>query len=136
MEQLGLRVQIIDCTNKARYHAACAISSNLVCALVSESIELLTGCGFTCETALEALSPLIRQTTENILQNGPINALTGAVERCDIETVKKHLNCFPTEKERELYRAVSEKLIGIAKEKNAQTDYLELEKILTGGGSQ
>lgn len=136
LEQLGLRAQMIDGANKARYHAACAISSNLVCALVSESVELLTGCGFTRDTALEALAPLIRQNTENILQNGPTAALTGAVERCDVETVKKHLSCFPTEKECELYRTVSEKLIGIAKNKNPQTGYSELEKILTGGSPQ
>jgi len=133
LEGLGLRAQVIDGAKKARYHAACAISSNLVCALVEESIGLLTDCGFSRGTALEALSPLIRQNMENILQSDPTAALTGAVERCDTETVKKHLGCFPTDKERGLYRAVSEKLIDIAKAKNPQTDYSELEKILTGG---
>lgn len=132
LEQLGLRAQVIDGANKARYHAACAISSNLVCALVSESIELLIDCGFTRDIALEALAPLIRQNTENILRYGPTAALTGAVERCDTETVKKHLNCFLTDKERELYRAVSEKLVEAAKAKNPQTDYSELEEILGG----
>ena len=135
LERFGFRVQIIDGAKKAQYHAACAISSNLICALVSESIELLTNCGFTRDTALEALSPLIRRNTENILQYGPTEALTGAVERCDTETVKKHLNCFKTDKERELYRAVSENLIDVARAKNPQTDYAELEKILTGGSS-
>lgn len=133
LESMDLRVQIIDGEKKARYHAACAISSNLVCALVEESVELLTDCGFTRDTALEALAPLIRQNTENILRHGPIEALTGAVERCDTETVKKHLNCFPTDRERGLYRTVSEKLIDVAKAKNPQTDFSELEKILTGG---
>lgn len=136
LEGMGLRAQVIDGAKKAQYHAACAISSNLVCALVEESVGLLTGCGFTREAALEALSPLIRQNTENILQFGPTAALTGAVERCDTETVKKHLGCFPTAKEREMYRAVSEKLTDLAKTKNPQTDYSELEKLLTGGRSQ
>lgn len=135
LESIGFRVQIIDSAKKVRYHAACAISSNLVCALVEESVELLTDCGFTHNTALEALSPLICRNTENILRNGPTEALTGAVERCDIQTVKNHLGCFPTEKERELYRAVSEKIVEIAKVKNPQTDYSELEKLLTGGCS-
>ncbi len=31
---------------KAAYHAACAIASNLVCALVKKSVDLLAGCGF------------------------------------------------------------------------------------------
>ncbi len=133
LTRLGLRAQIIDGTKKAKYHAACAISSNLVCALVEESVDLLSECGFTRDTALEALSPLIRQNAENILQSDPTAALTGAVERCDTETVKKHLECFRTAMERELYRAVSEKLVDIAKKKNPRTDYSELEKILTGG---
>lgn len=136
LERLGFHAQIIDGAKKVQYHAACAIASNLVCALVAESIELLTECGFTSETAMSALTPLIRQNTENIFRYDPTAALTGAVERCDTETVKKHLKCFATEKERELYRAVSEKLLDIAKVKNPQTDYSELEKILTGGRSQ
>ncbi|MEZ3438101.1 MAG: DUF2520 domain-containing protein [Oscillospiraceae bacterium] len=135
LERLGFRTQIIDGEKKARYHAACAISSNLVCALVAESVEILTDCGFASETAMSALAPLIRRNTENILQSGPTAALTGAVERCDTETVKKHLNCLMTDKERELYRAASEKLLDVAKAKNPQTDYSELEKILTGGRS-
>ena len=136
LERLGFHAQIIDGAKKARYHAACAMASNLVCALVAESVELLTECGFTSEAAMSALAPLIRQNTESILQYGPTAALTGAVERCDTETVKKHLNCFATETERELYRAVSEKLLDVAKEKDPHTDYSELEKILTGGRSQ
>lgn len=136
LEGMDFRVQIIDGAKKARYHAACAISSNLVCALIKESIGLLTDCGFTRDSALEALAPLTRQNTENILRYGPTEALTGAVERCDVETVQKHLNCFKTDKKRELYRTVSERLIEIAKAKNPQTDYSELEKILTGGCSK
>lgn len=131
LERLGFRVQVIDGAKKARYHAACAIASNLVCGLIAESMELLSDCGFTPETAMSALAPLIRRNTENILQSGPTAALTGAVERCDVETVKKHLGCFPTDKERELYRAVSEKLVDIAKSKDPRMDYTAMEKLLT-----
>ncbi|MCM1165541.1 MAG: DUF2520 domain-containing protein [Ruminococcus sp.] len=136
LESMELRVQVIDGAKKARYHAACAVSSNLVCALVEESVELLLDCGFTRETAMDALAPLIRQNTANILRRGPITVLTGAVERGDVGTVQKHLDCFPSAKERELYRAVSEKLVEVAKAKNPHIDYTELEKLLTGGRSQ
>ena len=133
LKNLGFCVQIIDGEVKPMYHAACAIASNLVCALIDESIELMTNCGFTHETALKALSPLIRQNTENILRYGPVKALTGAVERNDVQTVEKHLNCFTTENERELYRVVCERLIKTARAKNPHKDYSELEKLLTGG---
>lgn len=136
LENLGLNVQIISPESKPRYHAACAIASNLVCALMDESVELLTECGFTRESALSALTPLIRKNTENILKYGPASALSGAVERNDIKTVKKHLDCFPTAAEKEMYRAVSERLIKTARAKNPDTDYSELEKLLMGGNQK
>lgn len=133
LSALGPTVQVIPSAGKTRYHAACAISSNLVCALVQESLELLEGCGFSKEGALQALTPLIRSNTEHILHDGPIRALTGPMERCDTKTVAKHLSCFPSEAERELYRAVSRKLMETAQAKHPETDYTYMEKILKEG---
>ncbi len=133
LSTLGPTVQVIPTGTKTRYHAACAISSNLVCALVHESLELLETCGFSKELALQALTPLIRSNTEHILQDGPIGALTGPMERCDTKTVEKHLSCFPSEEERELYRAVSQKLMETAQAKHPETDYTYMEKILKEG---
>ena len=129
---LGLRVQVISGERKARYHAACAIASNLVCGLVQESLELLEDCGFTSETALEALTPLIRSNTAHILREGPVQALTGPAERGDAETVAKHLACLP-EGDRAFYRAVSRKLAVMAETKHPETDYTALETILKEG---
>lgn len=130
LESLGPQVQIIDGGFKARYHAACAISSNLMCALVQESVELLCSCGFSEEGALRALAPLMRSNLEHLIHNGPVDALTGPVERCDTATVEKHLACFDSQDERELYRSVSGKLVAIAAKKNPTRDYTPLEKLL------
>lgn len=127
---LGVRAQRISAEAKVRYHAACAISSNLVCGLVQESLELLTTCGFSEETALQALTPLLRSDLEHIIKDGPVKALTGPVERGDAATVAKHLACFKDEEERELYRAASKKLLSLAKMKYPQRDLSELEKSL------
>lgn len=134
LEGLGLRVQVIPPESKARYHAACAIASNLVCGLVQESLELLETCGFTAETALQALAPLIRSNTAHILGEGPLGALTGPVERGDRATVAKHLACLP-EEDRALYRAVSRKLTDMAREKHPETDFSALETILKEGNA-
>ncbi|MGN0346645.1 MAG: Rossmann-like and DUF2520 domain-containing protein [Lachnospiraceae bacterium] len=130
LEKLGPNVQIIDSSCKVKYHAACAISSNLVCALVQESMELLTQCGFSEELALQALTPLIKSNMNHILSEGPKQALTGPMERGDVKTVEKHLQCFATEAERAMYFSISRKLMQLAKMKNAERDYHGMEGML------
>lgn len=129
LASLGPTVQCIRGETKARYHAACAIASNLMCALVQESIELLEGCGFSGGAALRAITPLMRSNLEHMIQDGPTAALTGPVERGDAFTVKKHLGCLEGD-ERELYRAASVKLVRIAERKHPERDYLPMEKLL------
>lgn len=134
---LDLRVQILPAEkdSKARYHAACAISSNLICALIQESLDLLTSCGFSPDTALQALTPLIQSNLGHILQDGPVHALTGPVERCDTGTVKKHLDCLANLdlSVRERYRIVSQKLVELAQKKHPETNYFPMEMILKEG---
>lgn len=133
LTSLGPAVQIIPGEAKARYHAACAIASNLMCALVQESLELLELCGFSGDTALRAITPLMRSNLEHMIQVGPTAALTGPVERGDATTVEKHLACFASSKERELYRAVSQKLVQIARRRHPERDYQSLEELLKKG---
>ena len=130
LRSLGLTVQIIPPQTKVRYHAACAIASNLMCALVQESLELLDGCGFDRQLALRALAPLMRSNLEHLIEAGPAGALTGPVERGDVTTVEKHLACL-TEEEKTLYRAASRKLVEIASQKNPERSYHEMEQLLT-----
>ena len=66
-----------------------------------------------------------------IFDAGPVNALTGPVERNDVLTVSKHLKCFGTDEEKELYKAVSRKLIEVASEKHPETDYSRLKELLS-----
>lgn len=131
LTSLGNPVRIIDGSVKVRYHAACAISSNLVCALAAESVSLLKECGFTADEALQALRPLAMSNMSKVFESGPVSALTGPVERNDVSTVSKHMKCFGTDEERELYTAVSRKLTEVASEKHPETDYSELRKLLS-----
>ena len=127
---LGVTVQVIPGESKVRYHTACAIASNLVCALVQESIELLETCGFSDDRALHALAPLMRSNLEHLIQDGPVAALTGPVERGDAATVAKHLACLTNPDEQALYRAASRKLVEVAARKNPGRNYQSLEELL------
>lgn len=131
LEGLGCRTQIIPAGAKVRYHAACAMASNLVCALVQQSVDLLVSCGFPPELAADALAPLIRSNVAHLLESGLPDALTGPVERCDTATVEKHLASMPDPGLRELYRLLSLRLIGIAAEKHPHTDYTPMRERLT-----
>ena len=123
-------VKVIDGASKAKYHAACAIASNLYCALMQESLELLSECGFQEQEALKALTPLVESNLKHILQDGPVKALTGPVERGDADTVQKHMCHITEEANRRQYMAVSSKLLEVAKKKNPDRDYSEVEYIL------
>ena len=56
LERAGLRVQIIQEEDKARYHLAAATVSNLVCALFAAGETRLTQCGFS-EAAARRRTP-------------------------------------------------------------------------------
>lgn len=136
LRALGCKTRILSAQSKVKYHAACAISSNLICALVQESMELLSDCGFSREEALAALSPLIRSNMAHLLAEGPVASLTGPVERNDVLTVKKHLDCLQDAGDRALYRAASGKLVQVARQKNPQRNYDALTELLRQDGFQ
>lgn len=130
LESLGTRVQEVSGEAKVKYHAACVLSSNLVCALVDTSLNLLQDCGFTESGAREALAPLALSNMKHLLEDGPVQALTGPVERGDGDTVRKHLSVLGDGPEAALYRAASEVLVFIAECKNPNREYGEIRRIL------
>lgn len=127
---LGNRTRIISPENKKQYHAACAVSSNLVCGLISMSVSLLQNCGFSDDEALCALKPLAESNIRNIFSQGLTDALTGAVERCDIKTVEDHIRCIDSEEDRQIYKALSLKLTGLAEIRHPEVDYSEMYRLL------
>ncbi len=130
LSALGNRTRRISPQNKKQYHAACAVSSNLVCGLISMSIMLLKNCGFSTDEALCALKPLAESNIRNIFSQGLPDALTGAVERCDIKTVKEHILCINSD-DRQIYKSLSIKLTQLAEIKHPEIDYSEMYRILS-----
>lgn len=126
---LGNPVCVIKKEQKVLYHAAAVFASNFVIALMKTAEELLGACGFTKEAAKEALLPLFLHNSGAVAGQGIVKALTGPAERADLGTMKAHMDALSAE-DRELYRLLSKKLLLVAKEKNPQRDYKELENYL------
>ena len=127
--RLGNNVKIISKDNKSIYHAASVVVSNHVIGLVQFAVDLLGRCGFDNNEAIEALYPLMSNNILNIKNNGLINSLTGPVERNDVDTIKKHINNL-NEEDRELYKLLTKRIIKIAKVKNIENDYSDLENMM------
>ncbi len=130
LQNCGVTARVIDPTAKTRYHAACVIAANLMCALADESIALLEDCGFESEEARATLAPMMRANLENIITLGPEMALTGPVERNDRGTVARHLDCLAAHGDRELYRAASARLVAVARRRHPDQDFQAMEEML------
>lgn len=125
----GNSVAIINKDNKMLYHVAAVTVSNLVLGLINNGINYLEKCGFTKEMAIKALYPLIEFNLKNIKENGAINSLTGPIERGDLSTVINHLNVL-NEEDKALYKLLSKNILKIAKIKNSNRNYKNLEEYL------
>ena len=129
IENLGNRVCVIEAAQKTKYHAAAVFLSNHVVALADIGGNLLRECGFDEELVSAALGTLLLVNSKKIAESGAVKALTGPVERNDLSTIQKHVACLDA-KERQLYIALSARLIKIAKEKHGDYDYLAMETFI------
>lgn len=120
---------VIDAADKVRYHAAAVFMSNLVCGLTSEGLGLLEGCGFTTKQALEAVKPLFMGNCAAIAERGPQNALSGPIERNDVETVRRHLAALEGQA-LAVYAATSLSVCTLAKRRHPERDYQPLRALL------
>jgi predicted short-subunit dehydrogenase-like oxidoreductase (DUF2520 family) len=114
--RLGGKPLPVEPSRWAYYHAAAVMASNYHVTLVDAALELAELAGITRDTALDALAPIIRATTENILTSGPEQALTGPIRRGDAGTVRRHLAALKDSlpETRELYKAAGLRTIALA----------------------
>lgn len=131
LTDLGNPVQIMDKKDKVRYHAAASMVSNQMIGLYACGVDLLMQCGFTQEDAERVLFGLAKGNLDSVGQKGMVDALTGPVERGDGETVKKHLETLADTPEiYDVYRALTKRLLPIAKEKNPGRDYRTITELV------
>lgn len=114
---------------KLRYHAAAGFLSNYVVAVLETGYQLLCECGFSNEEARSFSSILVRDNVEHVIKDGGVKALTGPVERADVETLQNHLSVLDKQ-EKEIYLTCGQKLLELAKVKNPDRDYKETAEVL------
>jgi predicted short-subunit dehydrogenase-like oxidoreductase (DUF2520 family) len=115
--RLGGKELAIDPRRWHHYHAAAVMACNYQVTLMDAALELMETAGLRRATALEALAPILRATTENILASGPEKALTGPIVRGDVGTIRRHLASLETAfpETRRLYVAAGQRTIPVAK---------------------
>lgn len=118
LQNLGLTALPLAADQKTRYHAACVMASNLVCGLYAAAQELLVTCGFDQESAGRALAPLFLANARAVAQRGPAAALTGPVQRGDMETVNRHiadLEQSGLDLDLEVYQVLTDRIMALKK---------------------
>ncbi|MBQ7432804.1 MAG: DUF2520 domain-containing protein [Lachnospiraceae bacterium] len=118
LERLGNPYQVIEARDKVLYHSGAVMASNLVISLYAMATDTLERCGFSEEGARQALMPLFFHNAENMEHSGLSEALTGPVDRGDIETIEKHMEVL-TGREKTVYRLLSERLLELSRQKHA-----------------
>lgn len=98
----GHAVEVAD-ADRAAYHAAAAVASNHLVALMGQVERIAAPTG----VPLEAYLQLATRTLEGLVSSSPARALTGPVRRGDWATVAGHLEALAPE-ERLGYAALAE----------------------------
>lgn len=104
----GTAVDVPD-VDRVTYHAAAAVASNHLVALMGQ-VERLAA---TVGVPLDAFLALAAGSLANVAAVGPAAALTGPVVREDWATVARHLAALPPD-ERAAYRALAEQAARLA----------------------
>lgn len=94
VEAIGGVLLEVRAENKPLYHAGTSILCNYLCALIDSGLTALDRSGIEKEVAIKAVTPILRETMENVLNLGGAEALTGPIARGDIETVRKQTNAI------------------------------------------
>ncbi len=87
---LGGQAVQLNATAKPLYHAAAALASGQVLALVESALQLFISIGMKRREALKALLPLTGQVLENLQRIGPRAAWTGPLARGDYGVIELH----------------------------------------------
>jgi predicted short-subunit dehydrogenase-like oxidoreductase (DUF2520 family) len=111
------------------------MASNYVVSLIDAAVILMGEAGIDLMQARRALGSLARAGVENAIALGPLRALTGPIERGDLETVAGHLQALARSpvNVRELYRAAGLQTLDLARRKRQCPHDSQMEFLLRNG---
>ena len=93
---------------KIYHHLIGVFSSNLMVGLISAIYEVAKSTHWSNKEINNVVMPIIEETLNNIKINSVKNALSGPLERGDIEIIKKHLNTLKKNKNLlDIYKTLS-----------------------------
>lgn len=136
---LGGRALRVSADMRPLWHAAAVMAGNYVVALVDAAVMLMGAAGIEERDALAAIAPLVRASGSNALSLGPVRALTGPVERGDIDTVTMHCDALSAAPPvvRAFYRAGALQVLDIARRRGIDEDKArKLETLLHESGEE
>lgn len=129
LDRAGIRWARIEPEKKALYHAAAVFLSNLANGLVSMGEGMLLSSGLPEGFARGAWRELFLGNASNIARAGPVNALTGPIERCDAASVACHIAALD-DPARKVYLLLSRELLKLARLKHPERDFKKVEEVL------
>lgn len=109
---ISQNVSIASEHDRQQLHVAAVFASNFTNRMLAASEEILKDTNL----ALDVLKPLVKQTIDNVFEQGPDQALTGPAVRNDQSTINKHLDMlkgYPQWKE--IYKQLTEQIINKSK---------------------
>ncbi len=116
--RLGAKTFRISSENKLKYHSAAVFASNYIVTLLDIAGELLSEIGL--DKSFQGLEQLSQQVLQNVFSQGTEKALTGPIERGELEVVRKELDCLSEYKDISLlYALLAERTSEIAERKGS-----------------
>jgi predicted short-subunit dehydrogenase-like oxidoreductase (DUF2520 family) len=131
---LGATTVTLITEAKTLYHASAVSASNYLVTLLDLAFRLINAAGIDSQDAFRVLRPLIDGTLANIEKVGIPAALTGPIERGDVQTIAKHVQEIGSKNPEllALYKTLGLHTIAIAEAKGTLSESAaeQLKKIL------
>jgi predicted short-subunit dehydrogenase-like oxidoreductase (DUF2520 family) len=128
VKQLGGQSFSIASETKPLYHAAAAMSSGHLVALLDLASQMLEQCGISPRRAKQILLPLVESTVANLSMKTPAKALTGPLARGDYATARKHLEAMEAHGLADAaaaYRLLGNRAVNLARATGANAEQLD-----------
>lgn len=124
----------INKEKKSLYHAAGVIASNYLVTLSQQAQLCMESAGIEKDMAMSMIINIMRGTVSNLEKTKSFErSLTGPIQRGDISTLKKHMNSFDTEEQKNLYALLGRATLAFTNHNDQKKQ--ELDAVLREGES-